>query len=57
MRRSNYFFDCVHLLLYKCHKINPNHSGSYIDYRDWIENKESEKIQSIKKLVNTFNTL
>ena len=23
----------------KCHKVNPNHGGSYIDYPDWIKNK------------------
>ena len=26
---------------YKCHKINPNHSGSYIDFPDWIKNKKT----------------
>ena len=24
MRGSNFIFDCVHLLFYKCHIINPN---------------------------------
>ena len=28
--RGSVFFDYVHLLHYKCHKINPNHGGSYI---------------------------
>ena len=27
MRLSDFIFDCVHLLYYKCHKINPNHGG------------------------------
>ena len=31
MRGSDFIFDCVHLLCYKCHKINPNRCGSYID--------------------------
>ena len=25
----------------KCHKVNPNHGGSYIDYPDWIKNKKA----------------
>ena len=26
--------EFVHLLYHKCHKINPNFGGSYIDYPD-----------------------
>ena len=29
------------LLYYKCHKINLNHDGSYIDSPDWIKNKNA----------------
>ena len=43
----DFFFDCVHLLYYKCHEINPNCCGSYIDSPDWIENKKG-----IKNLIN-----
>ena len=32
MRGSDFIFDCVHLMYYKCHKINPNRGGSYIDF-------------------------
>ena len=35
-------------MLYKCHKINPNHGGSYVDSPDWTENKNSKK-KIIKK--------
>ena len=35
---SDFFFDYIHLLNYKCHKINPNRGGSYIDSPDWIIN-------------------
>ena len=28
-------------MYYKCHKINPNCDGSYIDSRDWIKNKKT----------------
>ena len=33
-------FDYVHLLYYKCHKINPIRVGSYIDSPDWIKTKK-----------------
>ena len=38
MRLSDFIFDCVHLLYYKCHKINPNHGRWSTDYPDWIKN-------------------
>ena len=31
MKNSEFIFDFLHLLHYKCHKINLNHRGSYID--------------------------
>ena len=34
MRGSEIVFDYVQLLYYKCHKINLNHGGSYIDSPD-----------------------
>ena len=30
-------FDYVQLLYYKCHKINLNRGGSYINSPDWIK--------------------
>ena len=41
MQGSKFVFDYVHLLYYKCHKINLNCCGSYIDSPDWIKNKKS----------------
>ena len=41
IKGSELVFDCVHLLYYKCHKINPDRGGSYIDFPDWIKNKKS----------------
>ena len=38
---SEFVFDYVHLLYYKCHKINPNRGGSYINSPDWIKNKKA----------------
>ena len=42
MKGSKFVFDYVHLLHYKCHKINPNSGGSYIDSPDWIKNKKQQ---------------
>ena len=41
MKGSEFVFDYVQLLYYKCHKINPNRGGSYIDSPDWIKNKKA----------------
>ena len=41
MKSSDFVFDCVYLLYYKCHKINPNRGGSYRDSFDWIKNKKA----------------
>ena len=49
-------FDYVQLLYYKCHKINLNRGGSYIDSPGWIKNKKATIIPTIKK-VNVFNAL
>ena len=58
MKGSDFFFDYVHLLYYKCHKINPNRNGSYIYSHDWITNKKS-MINPVnkKKIINAFNML
>ena len=37
MRGSEFVFDCVQLLYYKCHKINFSRDGSYLYFRDWIK--------------------
>ena len=41
MKVSNFIFDCVHLLYYKCHKINANCSESNTNSPGWIKNKKS----------------
>ena len=41
MQGSEFVFNYVHSLYYKCHEINPNCGGSYIDYRDWMKNKKA----------------
>ena len=34
MQGSEFVFDYVNLLYYKCNKINANRRGSYIDFPD-----------------------
>ena len=41
MKRSEFVFDYIYLLYYKCHKMSPNRGGSYIDSPDWIKNKKT----------------
>ena len=56
MKGSEFVFDYVHLLYYKCHKINQNSGGSYIDCPDWIKKSKNKSHQS-KMTINAFNTL
>ena len=41
MEGSEFVFDYVHLLYYKCHKINLNCGRSYIDSSDRIKSKKA----------------
>ena len=41
MRRSDFIFDSVQLMYYKCHKVDFKRDGSYIDSPDWIKNKKA----------------
>ena len=43
MKGSDFIFDCVNLLYYKCHKINLNCGGSYIDSPDQIKTTTTTK--------------
>ena len=45
MRSGDFIFDCVNLMYYKCHKINFNRGGSYIDSPDCLKecNNKYEK--------------
>ena len=42
MKGSEFVYDYVHLLYYKCHKVNLNRDGSYTDYPDCIKNKQQQ---------------
>ena len=41
IRGSDFIFESVQLLYYKCHKINLKRGGSYIDSPDWIKKKKA----------------
>ena len=41
VKGSEFLFNCVHLLYYKCHKINFKRGGSYIDSPDFTKNKKA----------------
>ena len=42
MRRSDFIFELVHPLHYKCHKINLKQGSSYTDFPDWIKKKKQQ---------------
>ena len=39
MKGSDFIFESVHLMYYRCHKVSFIGSGLYIDYPDWIKKK------------------
>ena len=43
MKGSDFIFDSIQLLYYKCHKIFFKRDGSYIGSPDWIKKKKSNK--------------
>ena len=49
MKGSDFVFNYIHLLYYKCQKINPDYSESYIDSPDWIKSKKASKNTINKK--------
>ena len=41
MRESDFIFDSVQMMYYKCHKVNFRRGSSYIDSPDWIKKKRA----------------
>ena len=41
MRGSDFIFNLVQMMYYKCHKIDFKRGGSYIDSPDWIKKKKA----------------
>ena len=56
-RGIEFVFDYVQLLYYKCHRINFNRGGSYIDSLDWIKNKKATINPSSKNDIKYFQYL
>ena len=50
---SEFVFDYVHLMHYKCHKINLNRGGSYLDSPHWIKSNIAT-INPINKKDNKY---
>ena len=45
IRGNDFIFDCVHLLYYKCHKIDSNQGGLYIDFPGWVTKSNNKSHQ------------
>ena len=43
MKGSEFVFNYVHLLYFKCHEINLNRGGPNRDSPDWIKSKKKKK--------------
>ena len=41
MKRSDFVFDSVQLIYYKCHKVNVKCGGIYMDFTDWMKKKKA----------------
>ena len=41
MKGSDFIFDLVQLMYYKCDKVNFKRVGSYIDHTGWIKKKQA----------------
>ena len=54
MRGSDFIFDSVQLLYYKCYKINFKHGGSYNDSQDWTKKKKTT-INPEMMMINVFS--
>ena len=51
MGKSEFIFDSVEFMYYKCHKVNFRRGGLYIDSPGWIKKKQIQKIN----MINVFN--
>ena len=47
MRGSKFAPDSIDLLYNHLQKIDLKRGGSYIDFREWLENKKQQQIQKI----------
>ena len=56
MKGSEFVFDSVDLLHYKCHKISLNSGGPYRDLK-WLKNNKKATINPENNDENAFNML
>ena len=49
IKGTEFLFDYVHLLYYKCPRINPNRGGSHINFPNRIKNKKATINPTYKK--------
>ena len=52
MKGSEFVFNYVHLLYFKCHEVNLNCGGSYRDSPDCIKSKQKDPINPINEKDN-----
>ena len=55
IKGSQFVFEYVHLMYYKCHKVNSNGGGSYIDSPDWIKKQKSNDKAHQQKTQQMFS--
>ena len=53
MKCDEFVFNDVQVLYYKCHKINANRGGSYIDSPDSIKNNNKFHQEKRQKMFST----
>ena len=42
MKESDFVFDSVQVMYYKCHKVNFERGSSYVDFSGWIKQKKQQ---------------
>ena len=52
IKDGGFIIDFIHLLHFKCHKINLDRGGLYIDSPNWLKNKKKTSINPMKKHYN-----
>ena len=48
MRGKDFTFDSVHVMYFKCHKVNFRRGGSHFDFPDWVRKKRAAINPKIK---------
>ena len=56
MKGSDFTFDSVQLMYYKCHKVNFKRFDSYIDSTKMDKKEKSNNKSKKMKMINVFKT-